>query len=735
MAKLQSDLILSLQDRVSGPARRIDQNLENLRREQMRSQEMFNHHRNVMVGTAVAAYALARSLSEPVQASTRYSTILEDIRQTAGATHSEIAALGKSYRQAGLDTAQGYEQIARANAAMIASGAVTKEQAQIMDDFAGRAATAYGADIVDIANTQTSIVQNLGVEAEDTALALDRLSTAGKLGAFELPDMASEYAATASQAAVLKMHGVDAAGSIAVWLQIARKGKSTGAEAATAMRGFMSALVMPNTAKRFAADNVDIIGEIARAAENGVDPIEHVVGILNRLTGGDQTKLTKYFREEGALSFAQQATKRLEEYRAMMLEVNAAQGTVQTDFNDRMKTPGAINARFWASMDELQLVVGNSLVPSLTRFVTEVTPMIDSLSGFVEANDELVAAMIQTAGALVALRLMSSAGGMLSAMLGMNRGGSGSASNGGKGSSSNGGLNGPGGSRGGKGLGWWSFFGFNAIGVAQDYLEAGATMKLRPEGMSNEDWAAQTKPGTDALAAQNAAIQQMFLDWKVGSVKPIQYLSDRLLDAHQPGIAGLNTGPTQGQIDALKAEIATLDAEIAEWPEDGMEARRAGLATKLAQMQANFATASGALTSEMSAVMNRLRVIAGSGVNIPLRVNGPQVSPVVTRASIAGARASGGPVRGGSTYEINELGQEYFTPGSNGFVHKAGSFQPPGMPSFGGGHGGGMTVGTQSFSFEINLSNPTNADPRTISRMLGDEVANLMRASHSNGAM
>jgi hypothetical protein len=92
----------------------------------------------------------------------------------------------------------------------------------------------------------------------------------------------------------------------------------------------------------------------------------------------------------------------------------------------------------------------------------------------------------------------------------------------------------------------------------------------------------------------------------------------------------------------------------------------------------------------------------------------------VTGPAIDGAsgRARGGNMWAGSTYRINEEGEEFFSPKSSVFAHKAG--EGPGM----GGGGGGVTIGA------LNIYEASNA--AETARQVKAELRGLLRGAHSD---
>lgn len=604
MARLHSELVLGLTDHVSGPARRIDQNLENLRQQQMRNQAMFDRHRNAMLGTGLAAYAMARGLAAPVQASIEFSTQLEDIRQKADLSSEAMERMGRAARDIGLDTAQGAGNVTGAIDSMIGSGAVTPEQAQEIATPLGKAATAYRADPTDMANATSAMALQMGITAEQIEKAYDMMAEGGKMGSFELKDMAAEFPNVLAQANSLGITGEKGLASIIAWLQIARRGTADASSAANNFSNFMGKVLAPDSIKNFGEAGVDIVGEMNRAVEAGVDPIEHVVGILNGLTEGQRDKLGEFFADTQVTNFLLQATKALQDYQTIRDEALSADGTVERDFLARMETPQAKVDRFMASVENLNIAIGNSLVPALTEFAESVTPMIDGVADFVDANGELVAAVVEITAALIGLRMLAAGSGMLGAVLGMN--GSGPA------------IAGPG----------------------------SPTGKVKPSGggtlLLGAPWIAE-QIGTqifdaingDGATAQSKAVTEGAWDRTAARFAAMWGSSQYDTGLISPGAEG---SPDAERMAALRADIATLEGaklpvtppELAFMRAELEELEAKALESGQAAGQ-NLADGIGSqgpvMNAEMAQIMAQLRATVESGIVIPVTL-GPNLGAI-----------------------------------------------------------------------------------------------------------
>lgn len=685
MAKLSSSLELSLVDKVSAGARKIDQNLENLRHQQMRSQQAFSANRDAMLATVATAYVLAQAVRAPIQASIDFSTKLEDIRQMSAISSAEIEKYGDSWRQVGLDTAQGASAITNAVSALAASGAVSIAQADVIAEPIGKTATAYGADPNDIATAAGAVMNTLKVSEQDVDKVFDILATGAMNGSVELKNLAGGFGILASSASSFGVEGTDAVADLVTMLEIAATTAGTPEKAFTNTNAFLASIQSPDVRKGFAEAGVDIVAEMNRAIENGESPFEHALGLIDKVTqGGKRDLLGDLFGREEAVNFILPLLANMEKYRADRAEAIAADGQVEKDFAARMQTPGAIMARLFSSLEELQLAVGDQLVPGLIEVAKAVTPLVDGVSDFVKANGELTSAVIQVTGALLGMKLLAQANNLLTSFPGIP---------GAPAPGTPGGPNPKGGPMSGFIPPW-------AAPIIADIVGKLAWDKL---------------VGEDTWTPEHQAI-------KDGAGGRVAEMIQGMLVPRQPSSAQLPDEGLAMEIASLQHELAMLDEQLAGLPAamDGafdpagaQRLVRDRLAGELASLEAEAATSGQAVGSsiqqglsaqvpsiaaEFERMMSVLRIAAATGINIPIQMNGP--------------RALTGPGR---------------------MIDAPGNFAPPSMPmrATGGGGASAPTIINNSFG-AINIQNPTNANPVHLSRLLGDVVGKSVRAAHSN---
>ncbi len=269
------DVIVRMRDLLSGPLRRLRSSLEGI--------ASFSRRIGIL-GAAVASI----SFLGPIDQAAAFQQKLLDIAGTMELTGEEAFAFtGQAkaeFEALALQIGQASDTIASGAGQMIAAGLSDQLIDASIGDI-GRAATAANAEFSEMASVATSMLQNLQLPADQLDDSLGALVTAGKLGSFELKDMARYFPTLTSQMAKFGVTGREAVNFLASALQIARKGTSDPAEAANNLKNFLAKILAPATIKNFKDAGVDIEAVMQDAAVKGINPIEAVIQKISKLTG------------------------------------------------------------------------------------------------------------------------------------------------------------------------------------------------------------------------------------------------------------------------------------------------------------------------------------------------------------------------------------------------------------------------------------------------------------------
>lgn len=160
-----------------------------------------------------------------------------------------------------------------------------------------------------------------------------------------------------------------------------------------------------------------------------------------------------------------------------------------------------------------------------------------------------------------------------------------------------------------------------------------------------------------------------FEGWGAGLADSIDWIIEAL------GKVGLAMAEIQA-IDqkitnALSSAASQLSSQMYNLGRDMLDAFLRGLNEMMQSVLDWFSALPGKIMSAIGSIdlTSKIKMPSLFGSSAP---DGPKPSGRTGRL-IDGARAGGGPVQRGHIYEINEKGQEFFSPGSSGRIHPAGS--------------------------------------------------------------
>jgi muramidase (phage lysozyme) len=215
--------------------------------------------RNVEAGMGIISSTISevgRFVAAPVSTAAENEKAIRDVAITAGFAQTEKEdALRNFASDASIDYYQKQEKINEALGALAANGVTDLNEFQRYTANAAQSASAWNADITDMANLQFTVSRKFGVSAEDMKKAINVMAIGGKEGQFELKDQAKWMNDLGSMFENLGVKGLEGLASASAYLQVARLGAGTNDEAANNMRNFLMKLTAPDTAKDFAGVN------------------------------------------------------------------------------------------------------------------------------------------------------------------------------------------------------------------------------------------------------------------------------------------------------------------------------------------------------------------------------------------------------------------------------------------------------------------------------------------------
>lgn len=258
----------------------------------------------------------------------------------------------------------------------------------------GRAATATGASVEDMAKTAFALQDSLKISPDGLAKAIDSLAQSGKSGGFELRDMAKHLPVLTAQAQALGMKGADAVASLGASLQLAFKGTGNADAAATNLTNFLSKVTSKEAVENFRKMGVDLQQELTDAMQSGEDPILFMIQRINDLTDGDQFKLNELFGDQQVKQFILPMLQNLEDFKKIKAEALSAEGVNDKDFERALATANERFKGLGIAMSNFGEAIGRILLPPLGWIADKIGLLVRGATWLAETFPNLTGAVM-----------------------------------------------------------------------------------------------------------------------------------------------------------------------------------------------------------------------------------------------------------------------------------------------------------------------------------------------------
>ena len=358
---------------------------------------------------AAGAAAIGVGMAASVRVAANFEGVLSDIGKTANISQGELKLLsGEILKLSSRNvTNLGPAKLAEGVQDLVAQGLELKDAVASMEAL-GKVATATNSDLLDVTKTGFQLQNALKIRPTELKATFDALAFAGKQGAFELKDMAQFMPTIAAAAGTLGIQGQKGAVSLAAMMQMVRKDAPDAGQAATRLTDAMLKMTAPDAVKNFKKFGVNIQQVLADAKAKGVNPMEAALSELQRVTGGDVFKLSQIFGDKEAKLALMSLMKYRKEYEKLKTDAggDAAAGTVDKDYQRSLQTFQGTLASFQSAGQRLGIVIGQSLLPPLTRIAEAITPMVEGFANFAQQNPAIATGIVSLAGAFAGLVLV-----------------------------------------------------------------------------------------------------------------------------------------------------------------------------------------------------------------------------------------------------------------------------------------------------------------------------------------
>jgi TP901 family phage tail tape measure protein len=363
-----------------------------------------------MLGAAGMAVGAAFALAGPMKQALSFEHELQQFGNIVNFNNAQLGATKNQLNAIASATNQYPGQLLSALNTLASKGLDPVRATESLN-IIGRTATATGADVNELAGTAFTLIDAMGLKPTELPKAMDMLAQAGKLGSFELKDMATYFPQLTAQAKSLGITGTQGIATMGAALQIAMKGASDPAQAANNFQNFLTKLTSMETVTRFKKMGVDVQKVMTEATQKGADPVIAMVEKIKELTGGNKFKMSELFSDMQVLGFLNPMIANLDEFNRIKQESLTANNVINKDYAAMMATGTEQQKAAGIEAQKLGNVIGSALGPALNSIVGTVKPIVQAFGEWAAKNTTVVTSIIGLVGGLIGLKVAMLAGG------------------------------------------------------------------------------------------------------------------------------------------------------------------------------------------------------------------------------------------------------------------------------------------------------------------------------------
>lgn len=335
-----------------------------------------------------------------------FSSGMVDLQQKADLTNRELVVMQGNILAAAKATHQLPEDM-RAAVDVLAGFGLDARQAVKLAQPIGRLGTAFKVDLADGAAAAYANMNNLKVPLGEVARSFDIMAEGGKMGAFEIKDMARHFPALTAQMQALGQKGTPAVADLTAALQVAMNTAGSADEAANNIVNLMGKINSPTVINAFAKKfGVDLPAAMKKARAEGKTTMEAFAEIANKATGGDLAKLSWVVEDRQAQMGVMALIQNMEQYRKIRADIGKASGTVGNAFSQREMNDARMKwAAFMSQAQATGIVLGAKLLPAATQLMGVVGGVVGAVGDWTEANPRLASGIITVIGGMAMARV------------------------------------------------------------------------------------------------------------------------------------------------------------------------------------------------------------------------------------------------------------------------------------------------------------------------------------------
>ena len=391
-----------------------------------RQESLGNLKESAAMGVAIGAPVFAS-----IKQAANFESELRDIAITGNLSKKQEITLGAQIRQAALNTNQSTSSIIEGVNTLVAAGMDANKAGQY-SALLGKVSTATNADMKDLAGMVYSMSETLGIKG-DAAIkeAFNRAAFGGKLGRFELKDMAKALPEMTSAFAAKGIKGQDALTQIIASLEVGREGAGSGDEAVTNMRNWLAHMNSGTTADAYGKAGVKYQESMQKYVADGYSSYEASLMIANKFIDKKGKDFMAKWKQAGAKGDAEAQQRLMEsfglnevfkdiqtinhllsmrqgwdKYQSNKKDMGSqrALGTIDEDYLKRVDTANKAWEKFVGQISDVAITIGSVFLPAVNNTLASLGPMVTAFGSWAAQHPQVISGVVGLVGGMVALR-------------------------------------------------------------------------------------------------------------------------------------------------------------------------------------------------------------------------------------------------------------------------------------------------------------------------------------------
>ena len=351
------------------------------------------------IGIAMAGVgvAIAAPLAAAVKVFAEYEQSMAQVQAVSGATVEEFGALDAIAREMGRTTVFTARESAQALGFMAMAGLEAKESIAALPDVlylaaAGQLELGQSADIV------TNVMAGYGIAAGDVTMAVDVLTKGFTSANTDLVQLGEAFKLGGPVAKAAGLEFEETAAALALMGNAGFQGTLSG----TALRGAITRLLNPTDE---AGNALARMGVQATDAEGNLLPLNDIVAQLEEagLSAGDAMTIFGQRAGPAMLALLEQGSGALAD---LTEEMRNAGGTAQTIADTQLDTLTGDITLLKSAFEGIAITIGSVIAPRLREIMEVLTPLIQRVGEWAEANPELTKKLVILGVAVAAIAIV-----------------------------------------------------------------------------------------------------------------------------------------------------------------------------------------------------------------------------------------------------------------------------------------------------------------------------------------